>query len=292
MPAHEGPGAHSAPEHTLTLDDPDYPPLLRVIPDPPPVLHVRGDRAALSQPGLAVVGSRKASAAGLRLARDIAADAARAGLTVCSGLAIGIDGAAHEGALEAGGVSVGVMATGIEYIHPRRHRDLGHRLLARGALVTEFEPGTPPLPHNFPRRNRIISGLSLGVLVVEAALPSGSLITAHTALAQGREVFALPWSPLHTGGRGCLQLLRDGAQMVESVGDILEALGTAWAPPEPEAAAPETTGGLLALVGFEPVPLDQLVQHASRPVAQLLGELSELELAGKVTRVPGGYVRT
>jgi DNA processing protein len=205
---------------------------------------------------------------------------------------MGIDGAAHEGALEAGGVSVGVMATGIEYIHPRRHRHLGQRMAQSGALVTEFEPGTPPLPHNFPRRNRIISGLSLGVLVVEAALPSGSLITAHTALAQGREVFALPWSPLHSGGRGCLRLLRDGAHMVEGIDDILEALDTAWARPAQEPAAPENPAGLLALVGYEPVALEQLVQHASRPVSQLLGELSELELAGKVTRVPGGYIRT
>lgn len=292
MPAYKNPGALRAPHHTLTIDDADYPPLLRVIPDPPPVLYVRGDPAVLSRPGLAVVGSRRASAAGLRLARELAGEAARAGLTVCSGLAMGIDGAAHEGALEAGGLSAGVMATGIEYIHPRRHRQLGLRMAETGALVTEFEPGTPPLPHNFPRRNRIISGLSLGVLVVEAALPSGSLITAHTALAQGREVFALPWSPLHSGGHGCLRLLRDGAHMVQGIDDILEALGTAWTRQAQESTTEDKPDGLLALVGYEPVALEQLVQHAARPVSQLLGELSELELAGKVTRVPGGYIRT
>jgi len=286
------PGASAARVHALNLDDAGYPPLLRVIPDPPPILYVRGDPAMLSRPGLAIVGSRRASAAGLRLARDIAGEVARAGFTVCSGLAIGIDGAAHEGALQAGGESIAVMGTGIDYTHPKRHRALGERLVASGALVTEFEPGTPALPHNFPQRNRIISGLSLGVLVVEAALPSGSLITAHTALAQGREVFALPWSPLHPGGRGCLKLLRDGAQMVEGAGEILEALGAAWSAPAPEPDVSERPEGLLALVGLEPVSLDVLVQHASRPVTQLLVELSELELAGKVARVPGGYIRT
>jgi DNA processing protein len=150
-------------------------------------------------------------------------------LHICSGLALGIDSAAHRGALATGGKSVAVMATGIDRVYPQRHQALAAQLEQAGCLVTEFLPGTPPLRHNFPKRNRIISGLSLGVLVIEAALPSGSLITAGTALEQGREVFALPWSMLHDGGRGCLQLIRDGAKMVQDVDDILEELGSLYA---------------------------------------------------------------
>ena len=196
--------AQAAGAIALAIDDERYPPLLRVIHDPPPLLYVRGDPAVLQEPHLAVVGSRRASPAGLRVAQILTGQVARAGLHICSGLALGIDGAAHRGALEAGGKSVAVMATGIDTIYPHRHLALAAQLEQAGCLVTEFPPGTPPLRQNFPKRNRIISGLSLGVLVVEAALPSGSLITAGAALEQGREVFALPWSMLHDGGRGCL----------------------------------------------------------------------------------------
>src|SRR6056297_3600998 len=206
-----------------------YPPLLSEIHDPPEELYVRGRAEALLQPQVAVVGSRRASSAALRLASQLAGGLSTAGLAVCSGLALGVDGAAHRGALDAGGVSVGVMATGIETIYPRRHAALAAQLLQSGCLLSEFPPGTPPLRENFPRRNRIISGLSLGVLVIEAAPGSGSLITARSALEQGREVFALPWSNLHPGGRGCLQLLRDGAKMVQGVDDVLEELGALYA---------------------------------------------------------------
>ncbi|MFT4614027.1 MAG: DNA processing protein, partial [Bacteroidia bacterium] len=244
----------------------------------------------------AVVGSRRASAAGLRLAGQFSADACRAGLHVCSGLALGVDGAAHTGALDAGGKSVAVMATGIDRIYPRRHHQLARRMVECGALVSEFPPGTPPHRYNFPRRNRIISGLALGVLVVEAALPSGSLITAGTALKQGREVFALPWSNLHAGGRGCLQLIRDGACMVQGIDDILEELGPLFAVQQAGVAPAQEhelfVSGLLVLLGFEAITLDELVQRAACPVAQVLRELSSLELDGSVMRVAGGYIRT
>jgi DNA processing protein len=284
----------------IAIDDDGYPPLLRAIHDPPPLLYVRGDPTLLIEAQLAVVGSRRASSAGLRLAEVLSGQLATCGLHVCSGLAQGIDGAAHRGALEAGGKSIAVMATGIDRVYPGRHRGLAAQLAQAGCVVTEFPPGMPPLRQNFPRRNRIISGLSLGVLVIEAGLPSGSLITARTALEQGREVFALPWSMLHDGGRGCLQLIRDGAKMVQAVDDILEELGPLYAVQQDSIAEtmpgknspPVTASWLLALVGFEAVALDELVQRSGLPVAQILGEMTALELDGRVVRTAGGYIRT
>jgi DNA processing protein len=259
------------------------------------MLFARGDTALLRDPQLAVVGSRRASAAGLRLAQDLSGDVSRAGLHICSGLALGIDGAAHRGALAAGGNSIAVMATGIDTVYPARHRALAAELEQAGCLVTEFAPGTRPVRYNFPRRNRIISGLSLGVLVIEAALPSGSLITAGTALEQGREVFTLPWSMLHAGGRGCLQLIRDGAKMVLHVNDILEELGPLYTLQQAHASAalpqPAESSWLWALLGFEVVSLDELVLHSARSAAQVLEELSALEMSGQIARVPGGYIR-
>jgi DNA processing protein len=289
----------------LSVDDELYPPLLREIPDPPPVLYVRGDPRLLTYAQLAVVGSRRASPAALRLAQLLGGQLTQAGLLVCSGLALGIDGAAHRGALDAGGKSIAVVATGIDRVYPHRHRALATQLEQVGCVVTEFPPGTPPRKQNFPQRNRIISGLSLGVLVVEAALPSGSLITAGTALAQGREVFALPWSILHEGGQGCLQLIRDGAKMVLSVEDILEELGplftlqqdcfqpcdTDGATVDAPAQLPGSELWLLDLVGFEMTTLDELVQRSARPVAQVVSALSALELAGQIARSAGGYIR-
>ena len=281
----------------VAIDDELYPPLLRAIHDPPPLLYVRGDPSVLPDAQLAVVGSRRASPAALRVAELLSGQLARAGLHICSGMAIGIDGAAHRGALAAGGRSVAVIATGIDRVYPYRHRALASQLEECGCLVTEFPPGTPPLRQNFPQRNRLISGMSLGVLVIEAALPSGSLITAGTALEQGREVFALPWSVLHEGGRGCLQLIRDGAKMVLAVEDILEELAPLYTlqqhrvdAPSAEVVAPNTSW-LLGFVGFEMVTLDELVHRSARPVAQVLGELSVLELGGQVTRMAGGYIR-
>lgn len=283
----------------LTIDDECYPPLLRAIHDPPPLLYVRGDPRSLLEPHLAVVGSRRASPAGEQIAQALSSELARAGLQVCSGLALGIDGAAHRGALLAGGRSVAVMATGIDRVYPRRHRALAAQLESAGCLVTEFPPGMPPLRQNFPQRNRIISGLSLGVVVIEAALPSGSLLTASAALEQGREVFALPWSMLHQGGRGCLQLIRDGAKMVCNIDDILEELAPLYAV-QRRACSRESAPGatplaqddwLLALLGYEVIALDELVRCSARPVSQVLGALSSLELAGRVERTAGGYIR-
>lgn len=287
----------------VPITDSRYPPLLRTIHDPPPLLYVRGDTAVMSQAQLAMVGSRRASPAGVRAAADLAAQSVRAGLHITSGLALGIDGAAHQGALAAGGRSVAVMATGIDQVYPYRHRGLAAELEGGGCLVSEFPPGVPPLQYNFPRRNRIISGLSLGVLVVEAALPSGSLITARTALEQGREVFALPWSIYHAGGAGCLHLLRDGAKMVETVQDVLEELGSMYALqqdllPAPDGAQEESGSlsdsqqHLLQLVGYESVSVDELVQLSSLPAARVMAELTFLEIQGVVTRAGGGYIRT
>ncbi len=294
-----------------------YPPLLRTLADPPAVLFVRGRAAVLQQATLAVVGSRRASAQGMRIAERFGAEAASAGLVICSGLALGIDGAALRGCLESGAAGVAVMATGIEQVYPRRHRAIAEAMLPAGCLVTELPPGTPPLRHQFPRRNRIISGLALGVLVVEASLPSGSLITAGAAADQGRDVFAVPWSPEHAGGAGCLQLIRDGATLVASTQDILEELG--WLPVagagraptgSPAAGAPVAgipaagapvagtpTAGradkaqdtLLALLGAEPVSVDELALRSGWPVPRILAVLSSLELSGSVVSGQAGY---
>lgn len=290
-------GSGATGVHVLTLDDERYPPLLRLIPDPPRRLFAKGDLSVLQAPQLAVVGSRKASPAALRAADTLCSQAVASGLTICSGLALGIDGAAHRGALRAGGRSVAVMATGIDRVYPARHRALAAELARRGCLVTEFPPGAQPRREHFPRRNRIISGLSLGVLVVEAALPSGSLITAGTALQQGREVFALPWSILHAGGAGCLRLIRDGAKMVLGIEDILEELtvlctlqreltGTIEGQP-PVVASP-----LIPHLGFEAVSVDELVCSSGLSASQVLAELANLELEGAVARCAGGYIRS
>lgn len=281
----------------LTLQDERYPALLKTIHDPPPELYVRGDIAVLQRPQIAIVGSRKASPAALRLAQILAGQLTSAGLCVCSGLALGIDGAAHRGAIAANGQSVAVMATGIDRLYPSRHRALAVELEQSGCLITEFPPGTPPRRNNFPQRNRLISGLSLGVVVVEAALRSGSLITARTGMEQGREVFALPWSMLHEGGAGCLQLLRDGAKMVQSVEDILEELGPLYTLQQKGALEPtvakasSVSTSLLALVGYEVCSLDSLVGASGQSVVQVQQELSLMELAGEIERTAGGYIR-
>jgi len=279
----------------LSIRDEDYPPLLRLIHDPPDSLYVRGNIAALQRPQLAVVGSRKASPAGLRLARGLCRQAAASGLHICSGLALGIDAAAHRGALDGGGGTVAVMGTGIDQLYPARHRAMAGELLEKGCLVTEFPPGTPPRRGNFPRRNRLISGISLGVLVVEAALPSGSLITARTALEQGREVFAAPWSALHKGGEGCLHLLADGARLVRSIDDVLEELGSLCqlqfqlSPPQTTARAESSP--LLDLIHYELVTTDEIVRSSGLDISAVMAGLGSLELEGKIARVPGGYIR-
>ncbi|MEM9254481.1 MAG: DNA-processing protein DprA [Pseudomonadota bacterium] len=292
--------AQTAPPYlVLRPSDPLYPPLLKVIHDPPERLYIRGDPLTLLRPQLAIVGSRKASPAAIKLAREIATELTSLGFGVCSGLALGVDGAAHQGALDAGGVSIGVMATGIDRVYPSRHLSLAQRITSSGCLITELAPGTPPRAEFFPRRNRIVSGLSVGVLVIEAGLPSGSLITARCALEQGREVFAVPWSPLHIGGRGCLQMLREGAVLVQNVFDVVDGLSSLLEahcqrlPPRPPVEPPAaTTSSLLSWIGWEAIGLDELAVLSKRSLPEVAMELSALELSGTVARVAGGYVRS
>ena len=286
----------------VSLGDRRYPVLLQTLYDPPPILYVRGEVALLQQAQLAMVGSRRASPPGRRAALQLSGDCVRAGLHVCSGLAMGIDEAAHRGALDAGGKTVAVMATGLDVVYPTRHRGLAQELVVSGCLLTEFPPGCRPLRHRFPQRNRIISGLSLGVLVVEAALRSGSLITARTGMEQGREVFALPWSMFHPGGRGCLALLRDGVSMVQGIEDILEELGPLYQYQREvqEAQAQEEDGevaavapgeeAVLRLIGSDVISVDEIVQFSGLAVAPVLAALSTLEVKRRIIRCAGGYI--
>jgi DNA processing protein len=279
----------------------DYPPLLATLPDAPVVLFVRGRVEALHLPQVAVVGSRRPTPAGRALAFDFARELAAAGFAVTSGLAAGIDAAAHRGALAAGGSSVAVCGTGADLVYPPGHAPLAAELTAAGAVVTEFPTGVPPLPAHFPLRNRIISGLSLGVLVVEAAQRSGSLITARLAAEQGREVFALPGSVANPLARGCHRLIRDGAALVEDVAEIVAALRPAALPAAAaratQAAASVGFSGapldregkiLLNACGFEPVDLDTLVERTGLPASALASTLLLLELSGEIESCPGG----
>jgi DNA processing protein len=276
----------------LTAAAVDYPPLLTQIPDPPIVLWCVGRADRLAGPAVAVVGARQASRAGLDMARTLGAELAAAGLVVISGLARGIDGAAHEGALGAGGTTVAVLGCGVDVTYPPEHRDLMRRISDTGAVISEFPPGAPPLPNHFPLRNRIISGLSHAVVVVEASERSGSLITAKAALEQGRDVLAVP-GPVAAGrNRGGHALIKDGARLVETVEDVLEEIG--WSAPggrhtplnqdnSPEISALET-----AMDAGTNYSLDDLALATGRGAADLLAELADLELAGRVVRVGSG----
>ena len=353
----------------LVRHSPAYPPYLAEIPDPPPMLFVEGDAACLLRPMLAIVGSRRTSQAGLRCARELSRGMVAAGLTVCSGMALGIDGEAHRAALAAGGCTVAVMGSGCDQYYPRRHIGLAREIAASGALVTEFLPGEPPKREYFPQRNRIISGLSLGVAVVEAALRSGSLLTARMALEQNREVFAVPHSIYDPGGAGCHHLIRQGAKLVETADDILEELPgvfgfevfnsdaasnansptaesastksdgsgpadadaasnepddeapanaisanaatSAAAAAKPASAGPAASASksaraasiraartapphlqtLLDALDYAPAPVDELTRATSRPAAELLAGLVELELLGLVESRDGRYMR-
>jgi len=291
-----------ASHHLLCLDDPRYPPQLRQLDDPPPLLYVQGDPELLSFPQIAMVGSRKASVQGERDAVAFARALSDAGLIPTSGLALGIDARAHEGALQGRGFTVAVLGSGIDQIYPARNRPLAARILAEGGtLVSEFPLGTPPLPAYFPQRNRIISGLSRAVLVVEAALKSGSLITARLALEQGREVFALPGSIHNPASRGCHQLIRQGAVLVETLEHILAELGPQLDAVEPaalSAAAPlpllpanADSAAVLHATGYEPTALDQVIARSGLAAAEVQAELLGLELQGLVLAVQGGYQR-
>lgn len=280
----------------LTLGDPAYPARLLQTVDPPLMLYVEGALPALSAPALAIVGSRSATAQGLDNARAFAAALGRDGLVVVSGLALGIDAAAHEGALAAPAGTVAVLGTGLEPVYPPRHAALARRIAAHGALLSENPPGTPPLREHFPQRNRIIAGMTLGTLVVEAAVASGSLITARQAAEAGREVFAIPGSIHSPQARGCHALIKQGAKLVESAADILDELrgaraGTASAPSGAAAGAQDPAASadpLLQALGHDPVTLDALQARTGCSNAELNARLLELELDGRVARLPGG----
>jgi DNA processing protein len=288
--------------HLVTWSDPDYPVLLRQIADPPLVLYVQGRRELLTHPQIAVVGSRNPTALGRQTAAAFARSLVESGLTVTSGLALGIDAAAHRGALDANGETIAVCGTGLDRIYPAGNRDLAHTIAARGALVSELPIGTPARPGNFPVRNRVISGLSLGVLVVEAALRSGSLITARLAGEQGREVFALPGSIHSPMARGCHALIRQGAKLVETAADILEELGAiarVSASTTSSIDAPAPAPAMLTPIerqvfdclGYEPTHIDALIDRSGLTAETVSSILLQLELRGLVVMGPGGYQR-
>lgn len=286
----------------ITLADTDYPRLLLNIPDPPPLLYAKGDRTLLARASLAVVGSRNATAQGVGHAEAFAESISQGGLCIVSGMAHGIDSAAHRGGLRGPGRSIAVVGTGLDRIYPAVNRDLAHELAAHGLLLSEFALGTPPLAANFPRRNRIISGLSLGCLVVEASLQSGSLITARMALEQGREVFAIPGSIHSPQSRGCHSLIKQGAKLVETAQDVLDELAGLLPSPPPAAPAARDTKRpvpgapehpLLSHLGFDPLSMDVLSTRSGLTIEALSAILLQLELEGRVAALPGGlYQRT
>lgn len=308
-----------APEHSLlTCDAADFPMLLGESPGAPAALFVVGDVSRLWLPQIAIVGSRNASQGGIATARDFARELCRAGFAITSGLAEGIDGAAHAAALDAGGTTIAVLGTGADLVYPPKHRELAARIRAQGVLVSEFAPGTPGHPSHFPRRNRIIAGLALGTLVVEAGLRSGSLITARNTVECGREVFAIPGSIHNPLARGCHQLIRSGAKLVETAEEItselaplalslgaklrerleapLPAVAADGTPREPLATPAHDNdpdyARLFAALGHDPLGIDQLAERSGLPVATLSSMLLMLELEGEVVAGRGGlYAR-
>lgn len=301
--------------HLLVIGDPRYPQALLDLPDPPMALYVMGDPVRLHQPAIAMVGSRHPSPQGREDAKAFARAFSQAGLTVVSGLALGIDGAAHEGALEGPGSTVAVVATGLDRVYPRSHHDLAHRIAVEGVLISEFSLGTPPMATQFPMRNRLIAGLSLGTLVVEAALQSGSLITARLATEAGRDVFAMPGSIHNPQSRGCHALIKQGAKLVESTQDVLDELnflalrrsGTHHQPPDSSLVSASASAldsevrgenaslpsgdpldPLWVALGHDPVTLDVLQIRTGWDAARLSTHLFELEMGLQVTRLPGG----
>lgn len=277
--------------HIVTLGDDHYPQTLLNIPDPPLLLYVKGRPELLNRRAIAIVGSRHATPQGIGNAEDFARSLSEAGLCVISGMAHGIDAAAHRGALRGLGGTVAVVGTGLDRVYPAANRELAHAIAEQGAIISEFPLGTPPLAANFPRRNRLISGMSDGCLVVEASLQSGSLITARLALEQGRDVFAIPGSIHSPQSKGCHALIKQGAKLTEAAGDILDELAGLLAVPLQAAApsAPEQTdSGLMELIGFEPVSMDTLCQRSGLTVSQLSAMLLTLELEGRIATLSGG----
>lgn len=276
--------------HLLTIEDERYPRMLRELPDPPPVLYAQGRIELLNAAAFAIVGSRNATAQGVEDAQCFARALSDEGLTIVSGLALGIDAAAHRGGLAGAASSVAVMGTGPDRIYPRRNRELAHALAAEGCLISEFPVGTPSVAGNFPRRNRLISGLARGVLVVEAAPLSGSLLTARFALDQNREVFAIPGSIHSPLSKGCHWLIKEGAKLVESADDVLEELGVVARRERPAAAEtpPGEADPLLEAMGFAPATIDQLAQRTGLDAATLAAQLARLEIESSVAPLPGG----
>src|SRR5688572_27401406 len=280
----------------VAWDDSDYPQSLFSMPDAPPALFFIGRRELLNRPALAIVGSRHATPQGVENARNFATTLSQAGLTIVSGLALGIDTAAHEGALEGAGSTIACIGTGPDRVYPASNRDLAHTIAKSGAILSEFVPGTPPLRHNFPQRNRLISGLARGVLVVEATLSSGSLITARLAAEQGRDVFAIPGSIHSPFSRGCHRLIREGAKLVETAQDVIEELkvpGLTQLPTSDVASGasarlPSPHHEIVAALGGDPCDLDVLISRTHLEPQALTAALIELELDGHVAALPGG----
>jgi DNA processing protein len=285
----------SASTHEIVaLDDADYPRALLEIGDPPPVLYAQGRRDLLTMPAFAIVGSRNATPQGCEDAAAFAAALSAAGFSIVSGLALGIDAAAHRGGLAFAASSIAVIGTGPDRIYPARNRDLAHDLAQRGLILSEFAPGTPPLTQNFPRRNRVVSGLARGVLVVEATLSSGSLITARLAAEQGREVFAIPGSIHSPFSKGGHRLIRDGAKLVETAQDILDELGHTAAATSPAPAKGKRlpkdadARAVMSALGHDPADVDTLVARTGLPAATVVAALTALELDIEVAALPGG----
>lgn len=286
--------------HLMCWHDDDYPSLLKEIHDPPPVLFIRGNRALLSSLQIAVVGTRNPSALALKTTRAFANSFATIGLTVTSGLALGIDQAAHQGAIDVSGKTIAVAATGLDRVYPASNRDLAEKIIEAGAMVSEFPIGVHPQAGYFPRRNRIISGLSLGVLVVEAALKSGTLVTAKHAMEQGREVFAMPGSIHNPQAKGCHYLIRQGAKLVETAEDVLEDLGAlslaaaskSFVSDELVSAKTDSLGDdylqLLEKIAFAPTSVDDLIEGTDFTAEEISSMLLVLELEGLVLSSPGG----
>ncbi|MFQ6130981.1 MAG: DNA-processing protein DprA [Armatimonadota bacterium] len=285
--------------HLLTIQDEAYPHWLKEIYDPPPLLYVRGEMERRDEQAVAIVGTRNCSNYGVVQAGRLAADLARRGFTIISGLARGIDAAAHEGALDAGGRSIGVAACGLEVDYPKGHAELKDRLAESGALLSELPLGTRPDRGRFPQRNRIVSGLALGVVVVEAPGKSGALITAGLALDQGREVFALPGDVTNPRNRGCHRLIKDGAALVETAEDVVEGLGimleaapTREEAPRPQVELTEDEAKIVGVLSFQPRHVDDVIRETELPPAQVTASLMMLEVKGLVRRFPGStFVR-
>jgi len=279
--------------YILTLSDKAYPQALLQIPDPPSLIYAKGQVELLNQPALAIVGARNATPQGVANAEAFASNFATAGLTVVSGLALGVDAAAHRGGLKGPGSTIAVVGTGADRIYPARNAELARTIATNGVILSEFPLGTPPAAHNFPRRNRLISGLARGVMVVEAAVDSGSLITARLALEQGREVFAIPGSIHSPLSRGCHKLIKQGAKLVEDAQDVLEELAFSGISSRSEVSSkmPEETGEnamILDQMGYDPVDPDSLVMRTGLTPDAVFAMLTVLELEGCIVSLPGG----